>query len=777
MICCRPKHTGGGIFYRETMRKLATACGFYAAGIFLAIYLLPVEKVLWTAVGIMMLAAALLATHRKWLRGVEIGLVFLAVGLCVFRVNYEWREVPCEALVGEHTVVCEVLDYAREGEDYHSLTLRLKEKSYHGAKLRLYDYSGQTRNLTPGDTVCLTASMRSASERYGEEYYGRLAEGIYLTGTLKGEISILSEHRTNLRSLPSLLSKSLLERVDESYTGETAVFLKALLLGEKTELYRQTDLYHDLSRAGLMHAVAVSGMHIAFLIAFMEQVLGHSRRWSVLGLTLVWSFVFVVGVPASALRAAIMQSAVLIAPLLKREADDITSLFAALGLILLWNPYAAAGVGLQLSFASMLGILLFGQKLTELFTAGKSKHRIGRILRPVGQAAAASLSALSLSLPLCAYYFGYVALLAPLASVMTTWAISFAFRYGYLSILLSAVIPTLGVWLSKVVEVSVRYILMAARWIASIPFASSNTENPYFLLTLVMGYILLLGSAYARAEKKFRIAGSIGGIMLMLGCAVGFTRLSSVPAFGELAVLDVGQGQCVVARTAEHTVMVDCGNKLSGRDAGDKAAAYLEERSVDEVDTLILTHLHTDHGGGVARFMERVRVNEVIILPDGSAEEDLFDEIEDACERNGVELTLLLQEEKRSWGAMTARIYPPEGTTTENENCAFVLLSIGSYDLLISGDNPKSSERGFIAHNHLPEVEAIVVGHHGARNASCGEYLAAVGAKTAIISVGYNNYGHPTYETLERLAAYGYNIYRTDLNGTVTITVGEEYGG
>ena len=65
----------------------------------------------------------------------------------------------------------------------------------------------------------------------------------------------------------------------------------------------------------------------------------------------------------------------------------------------------------------------------------------------------------------------------------------------------------------------------------------------------------------------------------------------------------------------------------------------------------------------------------------------------------------------------------------------------------------------------------MIAGHHGSRYASGGEFLESIGADTAVISVGYNTYGHPTNETLERLEAYGYNIYRTDLNGSVEIRV------
>ena len=102
--------------------------------------------------------------------------------------------------------------------------------------------------------------------------------------------------------------------------------------------------------------------------------------------------------------------------------------------------------------------------------------------------------------------------------------------------------------------------------------------------------------------------------------------------------------------------------------------------------------------------------------------------------------------------------------------------SFGDFDMLVTGDAPKAAEKELLARVPLRNLELLIVGHHGSRYSSSGELLGSIGADTALISVGYNTYGHPTYETLERLNAYGYSIYRTDLNGTVEIFLGKEYG-
>ena len=117
-------------------------------------------------------------------------------------------------------------------------------------------------------------------------------------------------------------------------------------------------------------------------------------------------------------------------------------------------------------------------------------------------------------------------------------------------------------------------------------------------------------------------------------------------------------------------------------------------------------------------------------------------------------------------------MFSPENNHQENENCLFVKVSLDEYDMLITGDSSSAAEKEFLYEHDINGIELLIAGHHGSRYSSCGEFIGSIGADTAIISTGYNSYGHPTHETLERLAAYGYNIYRTDLNGNIEIRIG-----
>ena len=116
-------------------------------------------------------------------------------------------------------------------------------------------------------------------------------------------------------------------------------------------------------------------------------------------------------------------------------------------------------------------------------------------------------------------------------------------------------------------------------------------------------------------------------------------------------------------------------------------------------------------------------------------------------------------------------LYAPLGSGDTNEEGLSLLCEAGDFSTLITGDADQEVESRLVKYGHLPEVDVLVAGHHGSKNAASLPLLDTTAPETAVISCGYNTYGHPAPETLLRLSQAGCDIYRTDLQGTVTISV------
>ena len=167
------------------------------------------------------------------------------------------------------------------------------------------------------------------------------------------------------------------------------------------------------------------------------------------------------------------------------------------------------------------------------------------------------------------------------------------------------------------------------------------------------------------------------------------------------------------------------------------------------------------------QLLERLTVRQ-LVLPDVTPEEPLRLEIEAAAAAWGADILWVDRDLELPLGDARLRIYAPLGAGSANEEGLSVLCSSGEFDTLLTGDMDVSIERRLVKYGDLPDIELLVAGHHGSKYASSQELLLAVRPEYAVISVGYNRYGHPAPEALERLAAAGCALYRTDWMGSVT---------
>ena len=261
--------------------------------------------------------------------------------------------------------------------------------------------------------------------------------------------------------------------------------------------------------------------------------------------------------------------------------------------------------------------------------------------------------------------------------------------------------------------------------------------------------------------------------MLLL---LNLTRLRYEKADGWFTALDVGQGQCLCAMSGEQTVLIDCGSQSSLDNVGELAGRYLIARGREQIDAMILTHTDTDHVNGVSMLMEMLPI-ERIVVPLGAKESNGYlPAIREKAEQKGIDFVTLDHDIQLVYDVLTLNLYAPLNTGELKDTELFAAIHFGDYDVLVTGDASAQLERRFLKHAEPEDYELLIVGHHGSKNSSSTELLESCGADTAIISVGYNTYGHPSQETLERLADCGYNVYRTDEDADIEIRIEDGHG-
>ncbi len=762
------------------MRKLAWAALSFSAAIFLSRYLLPEPWILPAAAACLFISAVLafLLKKEQRLRILLVGICG-ALGLGVFYTAYISRDLPCRELDGEKLcILAEVVDFPAESQYSQSLTLRLETEGLPRVKCLLVSYEHDLGALMPGDKISAEVSLKSAQLRSGEEWSGYAADGVFLrayarsTPEKTGTASLSA-----LKYLPKHFASKVSEVAQEMFSLGTAPFMTALLTGDKSLLQEDVQQYTDMSEAGILHVVAVSGMHVAFLVGFLGLVVRRKKWVSLIGIPLVWLFVPVAGATPSVVRAAFMQSTVLLAPLFKRENDGITSLAAVLALLLLINPYACGSVGLQLSFASMLGIMLLTPKIYRLISRSYAKRKrkakktwAGRALDKLVYAAmaafASSVGAIAFSTPISALYFGYVPIYAIIVNVLIFWAISAAFVLGYAACIFGMLLPFLGQIIGAFASIAAKYILEISHAAASLPMAAVYTEGNAFGIWLALVYVMFAATYLITRKRGFRPLIPTAASICALCAVILVTAAGQKSSSPQITAVDVGQGQSLVITAGEATVVIDCGGNGAKRNAGDIVAGFLTSHSRLRVDALALTHFDSDHVNGVLRLMSRINVKRVIMPP---AEEDKTEaqaEIIEYAEKNGTEVYIIKNDTQVLVGDIRLAVYEP---VSKKEPCAIYLASVGDYDVFVSGDAYEELEKRFLLMYELPDTELYIAGHHGSKNSSSIQLLKALRAEQAIVSCGYNTYGHPAPETLERLRDAEIEVYITMTGGDITL--------
>ena len=752
------------------MRKLATASLAFSAAIFAANYILPTGWLILPAVIAAVLGAALALLREKWLRPVVIALVFFALGLLDYAMYYRCTVEKAAGYAGQEREITGVLvEYPDVYEDYCRLRIRLKTEDMPGFCAIVYDNDKTMAEAAPGDQVRFTARISTADTIYGKPYDNYHVNGYFLRLSSRSKIEKIGSG-LDLRTAPVLIRHRLCAAIDHVFPDTTRAFMKALMLGDKQEFYDDDALYVAMTRAGLMHVVAVSGLHIAFLVGLLQFIFGRGRRGSLISIAMVWLFVLVTGSGKAAVRAGFMQSLLLLAPLVKRENDPVTSLSAILALVLGFSPLAARSVSLQLSFSAMAGILCFFDPIYQGITDKMPWIRKNSILRYVAATVTSSLSVMVFTVPLTAAHFGYVPLLSVLTNIACLWAVSLCFSCGWAACVLGFV-PILGEGLAILCTLLVRFIFLCARTVALNPYSVLYTKMPGAWAWLLGSYLLFAVTAMLRKMPVWRYAAA-AGLSLMLLCMAVFSTTRSYRTNDTITVLNIGQGQCIAAMSGDATAVIDCGNTGSIDNAGALAGEYLLSRGRDHIDILMLTHLHADHADGAVRLMEMLRVDTLILPVDADDSDGLCDEILSCAERNGVRVVRIDRDSEASCGAVHLDLYKSASGMTENERCLMTKLTVGELVMLVTADATKAMEQELAGREDLTHVQILVVGHHGSRYASSPVLLEAVGGRLAVISSGYNNYGHPAEETLERLERYGYNIYRTDSGSDIEFQTG-----
>ncbi len=238
--------------------------------------------------------------------------------------------------------------------------------------------------------------------------------------------------------------------------------------------------------------------------------------------------------------------------------------------------------------------------------------------------------------------------------------------------------------------------------------------------------------------------------------------------------IDVDQGDSTLISYNDYNMLIDTGEYTEA----DKLITYLESVGVNEIDTFVGTHPHSDHIGAVTEVFDAFDIKEVII-PNATHTTKTFEKMITAIENENTEVIEAKAGYTFSIDDLSYEILSPlrDEYSDLNDYSVVILMKYKDMDFIFSGDATKLVEKDILETGKNIEVDILKLGHHGSRTSSSDEYIEATNADVAIISVGAeNDYGHPHSEVVETLDKYNIETLRTDLNGNIVLyTDGYKY--
>ena len=746
------------------MRKLAYFSFSFASAVFVAQYLLNYDWQLVAMAAAFVFACGALFLPREWQRR----LLLIGVGASL-GFGYNWLyirqvQLPAEALADtDHKVVMTLQEDPVAANYGAKVTVKID-----GVPGKVVYYGDEALlELRPGQTLSGDVHLQSAARIREDDVTTFTSRGVFLLAYNRGDMDVGAGSADSIRWWPARLGKAMQKQINILFSGDIAGFLTAILTGDKSGISEQSAI--AMSEAGVYHILAVSGMHCMFLAEMAIGLLGRHRKKLVAAWTLplLVFYGLLTGGSPSVVRAGIMLGLLLTAPLFGRDSDGLTSLAGALLLILLKNPFAAASVSLQFSFAAMAGILLVSNRMNRMLLGGKKR---GRLYHLTAASISTTAGAMVFTLPLCAYYFGTLVLISPFSNLLCLWCAGIVFVLGLAAVVGSFLWLPLGTILGFVPRLLTGYILRMAGLLSAIPYHALYSSNPYLNHWMLFAYGLIAMVFFSRQKRRasYGLAALLAAAALV--CCVHLEAARFRSGTLHVMALDVGQGQSVLLASGDTYALVDCGSGNSWYDAGQIAAGQLHTMGCRRLDYLVLTHYDSDHVSGVSGLLARMPVD-VLLIPKPADEDGLQAEILALAETYETEVRFVELTTTCPLGSGTLTLYPPVGEGDDNESGIAALCTTGTYDLFITGDLDMAGERLLLEAYDLPDIELLVVGHHGSKYSTSPELLSILMPEQAVISCGSNSYGHPTDETLRRLVEHGAELFRTDLQGTIHFTL------
>lgn len=675
-----------------------------------------------------------------------------------------------------------ILD-VKDEKDYKDVYVikLISDNKYINGKKFLINVKKDNEKLEYGDQINFVGEFLEPDSKrnYGGFDYSLYLKTQKIFGTFNVQnFKIISKNNGNKIQKNIMNFKQYVKETLRKYLNKDEAELGiGLVIGDRTGISKEVE--NDFKDSNLTHMLAVSGSHFTYIIlavGYVNKMIKRNRLGKIIVIIVIILFMNLTGNTASVARSGIMAIMMVIASLFYRRADIWTSMSVAIIFQLISNPYIIFDVGLQLSYGGVIGIVLFNEKLTELFIKYFNKKET-KIKQYIITAISVTLSANIIIIPIMLLNFNTLSfsfiisnlLAGPLLGVI----VIFAFILLFASLLLGSLLKPLF----SVLNLLISMLINIAHICANLPFSKVYMPTPNILLVIIF-YVCLAVKIYGYKKEKY-----INVILIIIIIFNFYFPILNLKVKDlEINFIDVGQGDSTLIRVNNKSILIDGGGSAfeSKSDVGEMTLLpYLLDRGLISIDYVIVSHFDADHYKGLIYVVENLKIKNIVISTLGQESNDFNEFIALVRKKNINILEVNMGDILKIGKAKMEVLYPnkePINDNVKNNNALVFKFIWNDFSILFTGDIEEVAEEKILSiyKNNLEKLQSTVlkVAHHGSKTSSTNSFLEAVNPQIALIGVGKNNkFGHPNQGVIDRLNNLNCKIYRTDEMGEISISI------
>ena len=552
------------------------------------------------------------------------------------------------------------------------------------------------------------------------------------------------------------------ETILDEAAGAYAGIFQAMIIGERGNLDAETKMQYQM--AGIMHILAISGLHISFVgMGFFRLLKKAGTGNGVAGAVsafLIYAYGVVTGGSVSAMRAVGMFLVLIGAGIAGRSYDLLSAMALSAIVLLLDAPAYLYNVSFLLSFGAVIGI---GALTPEICSLLNLKKRTAKSL-------AGSVIVWLITLPIALHAYGEVSLAGVILNLLVLPTSGIVLASGIFALPVGIFVIEIAkrvVFPGKCVLFFYEKLCEVVGWI---PHSTWIAGSPQLWQCAV--YYVMLGVAFT-GVKWGKKAASVA-LVIFAVVFLGYHSRNGLT----ITCLDIGQGDCCVLKMpGGENFLIDGGSSNKKNTAVYQILPYLKNQGIAILDGIFVSHTDQDHISGIEELLElcaqkltTVRVKN-LILPDWDTTGGEYEKLKMLAEQTGIRVQTVREGNLLKAKEAQIEILAPEngadGSDT-NEDGMVMKVHFGKFRGLFTGDIGAETEKKLL--DSMEDVDFLKVAHHGSKYSTCQGFLDVVSPEIAVISCSAKNtYGHPSADTIKKLEDCGAQVEYTMKNGAITV--------